>query len=35
MKDAKVSAKCRGFTEKNTTADDSGFYELTDLEDAT
>jgi cytoskeletal protein CcmA (bactofilin family) len=33
IKEAKVSAKCRGFAEKNTSTDDSGFYELTDLED--
>jgi hypothetical protein len=33
IKDAKVSAKCKGFAEKNTRTDDSGYYELTDLED--
>jgi len=33
IKDAKVSAKCRGFATKSTRTDDSGFYELTDLED--
>lgn len=33
VKDAKVSAKCRGFAAKSTRTDDSGFYELTDLED--
>ena len=33
IKGAKVSAKCKGFAEKNTRTDDSGYYELTDLED--
>jgi cytoskeletal protein CcmA (bactofilin family) len=33
IKDAKVSARCKGFASKNTRTDDSGFYELTDLED--
>ena len=33
IKGAKVSAKCKGFAEKNTGTDDSGYYELTDLED--
>ncbi len=33
VKDAKVSARCRGFATKSTRTDDSGFYELTDLED--
>jgi cytoskeletal protein CcmA (bactofilin family) len=33
IKDAKVSATCKGFAEKNTRTDDSGYYELTDLED--
>jgi len=33
VRDAKVSAKCRGFSAKSTRTDDSGFYELTDLED--
>ncbi len=33
IKDAKVSAKCKGYAEKNTKTDDSGYYELTDLED--
>lgn len=33
VKDAKVSARCRGFAAKSTRTDDSGFYELTDLED--
>ena len=33
IKDAKVSAMCKGFSKKNTRTDDSGYYELTDLED--
>jgi cytoskeletal protein CcmA (bactofilin family) len=33
IKEATVSAKCKGFAEKNTRTDDSGYYELTDLED--
>jgi len=33
IKGAKVSAKCKGFAEKNTRTDDSGYYELTDLEE--
>ena len=33
IKGAKVSAKCKGLAEKNTKTDDSGHYELTDLED--
>jgi len=33
IKGAKVSAKCKEFAEKNTRTDDSGYYELTDLED--
>jgi len=33
IKGGKVSAKCKGFAEKNTRTDDSGYYELTDLED--
>jgi cytoskeletal protein CcmA (bactofilin family) len=33
IKDAKVIAKCKGFAKKNTRTDDSGYYELTDLED--
>lgn len=33
IKNAKVSAKCKGSAEKNTRTDDSGHYELTDLED--
>jgi cytoskeletal protein CcmA (bactofilin family) len=33
IKGGKVSAKCKGFAEKNTTTDDAGYYELTDLED--
>jgi cytoskeletal protein CcmA (bactofilin family) len=35
IKDAKISAKCKGFAEKITRTDDSGYYELTDLEDGT
>lgn len=35
IKNAKVSARCKGFAEKNTRMDDSGYYELTDLEDGT
>jgi cytoskeletal protein CcmA (bactofilin family) len=33
IKDAKVSAKCEGYAEKDSKTDDSGYYELTDLED--
>jgi cytoskeletal protein CcmA (bactofilin family) len=33
IKGAKVSAKCKEFAEKNTQTDDSGYYELTDLEE--
>jgi len=33
IKDARVSASCMGFAVKSTRTDDSGFYELTDLED--
>jgi cytoskeletal protein CcmA (bactofilin family) len=33
IKGAKVSTKCKGSAEKNTRTDDSGHYELTDLED--
>jgi cytoskeletal protein CcmA (bactofilin family) len=33
IKDARVSARCTGFAAKSTMTDDSGFYELTDLED--
>ena len=33
VKDAKVSARCRGVAAKSTRTDDSGFYELTDLKD--
>jgi cytoskeletal protein CcmA (bactofilin family) len=33
IKGGKISAKCKGFAEKNTTTDDAGYYELTDLED--
>jgi cytoskeletal protein CcmA (bactofilin family) len=33
IKGAKISAKCKEFAEKNTSTDDSGYYELTDLED--
>ena len=35
IKDAKVSARCKGFAEKITRTDDSGYYELSDLEDGT
>ena len=33
IKDAILSAKCKGFADKNTMTNDSGYYELTDLED--
>jgi len=33
IKDAKVSARCKGFAEKKTRTDVSGCYELIDLED--
>lgn len=33
VKNAKISARCRKFAAKSTRTDDSGFYELTDLED--
>ena len=33
IKGAKVSAKCKGFAENNTRTDDSGYYELIDLEE--
>jgi cytoskeletal protein CcmA (bactofilin family) len=33
IKEARVSARCKGFAEKNTSTDDSGYYELNDLED--
>jgi hypothetical protein len=33
IKDAIISAKCKGFAEKNSMTDDSGYYELADLED--
>ena len=33
IKGAKVSPKCKGLAEKNTSTDDSGYYELTDLEE--
>jgi len=33
IKGGKVSAKSKGFAEKSTKTDDSGYYELTDLED--
>lgn len=33
VKNAKISARCRGLAAKSTRTDDSGFYELTDLED--
>jgi cytoskeletal protein CcmA (bactofilin family) len=33
IKDAKVSAKCKGSATKSTRTDDSGFYELADLDD--
>ena len=33
IKDAIISAKCKGFADKNTMTNDSGYYELTDLED--
>jgi len=32
---AKISAQCNGLTSKNAITDDTGFYELTDLEDGT
>jgi cytoskeletal protein CcmA (bactofilin family) len=33
IKNAKVSARCKGFAPTSSRTDDSGFYELTDLED--
>jgi len=33
VKGAKVVAKCKEFAEKKTRTDDSGYYELTDLEE--
>lgn len=33
IRGAKVSARCKGFSEKITKTDDSGYYELRDLED--
>ncbi len=35
IKNPKVSARCKGFAEKITRTDDSGYYELSDLEDGT
>jgi cytoskeletal protein CcmA (bactofilin family) len=33
IKGAKISAQCKGLAEKNTQTDNSGYYELTDLEE--